>query len=483
MPDEAAIRARLKAAGQEHVLRFADSLSDADTHALLRQAGSLDLESLPRLIGQYVARRPEVKVPTDLEPPHVYALDAGEAVRSGRPWDRDRARLAGDALLRAGRVAVFTVAGGQGTRLGYDGPKGCYPGGAVTEKPLFACLADWVLAARERFGCAMPWYIMTSPLNHEQTTSYFESRRWFGLPKSDVMFFQQGVMPSLSMGDGRLLLSGRSEIATNPDGHGGSLRALHSSGALRDMRERGVEHISYTQIDNPIVRAVDPIFLGLHAGAPDSSAEMSSKMVAKAGPGEKVGVFCRSGGRTMVIEYSDMPAELSGATNADGSLRFNAGSIAVHVISRAFVEGLNESAGGEGFRLPYHRADKKVPHIDVATGERVEPTTPNAVKLEAFVFDAIPLAERSIVVETSRVEEFAPIKNAEGVDSPATSREVQTERAARWLEAAGVAVPRDSAGRPDCVLEISARTAMFAEDLAGREGLPKAIERGQRLAL
>jgi UDP-N-acetylglucosamine/UDP-N-acetylgalactosamine diphosphorylase len=248
----------------------------------------------------------------------------------------------------------------------------------------------------------------------------------------------------------------------NPDGHGGSIRALYQHGALEDMAGRGIEHISYFQVDNPLVNVIDPLFIGLHAAAPDSSGEMSSKMVPKASAEEKVGVFARSGDKTMVIEYSDLPSDLAQVRDTHGALRFLAGSIAIHMIGRQFLERLTE--GGD-FRLPWHRAEKKVAHVDVPTGNRIEPKEPNAVKLEAFVFDALPLANSSIVYETSRAEEFAPIKNATGVDSIESSHRLQIERAARWLETRGVKVPRDQTGRSTVRIEIGPLTALSPQDL------------------
>lgn len=465
------IRAQLKQIDQEHVLRFWDELEDQQRDNLLAQLRSLDLKRLPRLVERYVHTKEAFRVPEGLEPAPCYGLrDA---------WDREKYLAVGEELLRAGKVAAFTVAGGQGTRLGYDGPKGAFPGGPVTGKPLFACIADWLIAARERYGREAPWYIMTSPLNHQATLDLLHQHDYFGLDRANVTFFSQGVLPSLDMKTGRLLLAQKHEIATNPDGHGGALKALAASGAVADMRRRGVEHISYVQIDNPIARAIDPLFIGLHAVAPDSSGEMSSKMLAKAGPEEKVGVFCRVNGKTQVIEYSDLPKELAEKRDANGKLVFEAGSIAIHIIGVGFVEKL--TAGGD-FALPLHRAEKKVPYIDLDSGEPVSPQTPNAVKLEAFVFDALPLAEKSIVMETDRIEEFAPIKNAKGVDSPESSARIQTERAARWLAQEGVDVPRRSDGTPDCTIELSPRTAMRPEDLRNVK-LPRAIERGAKLAL
>lgn len=478
-PDLNTLRARLAKVNQSHVLTFADRLAPSEREALLRQIDAIDLQGLPALIDAYVKRKPAAHASGAIKPAPFYALHGGA-------WDRAASKARGIDLIARGQVAAFTVAGGQGSRLGYEGPKGCYPAGAVTNKPLFACLADWIIAAQRAWcpaGVVIPWYIMTSPINHEPTVAFFTQHRFFGLREQDVMFFPQGVLPSLEMGTGCLLLNQPHEIAVNPDGHGGSLRALFTSGALDDMARRGVEQISYTQIDNPLVRVIDPVFIGLHAHAPDSSGQMSSKMVRKAQAGEKVGVFCDVGGRTSVIEYSDLPEALAKEVDGQGVLRFLAGSIAVHVMSTAFVRSLNTAPGG--FSLPFHRAEKKVPFIDLQTGQRVEPKANNAVKLEAFVFDALPLSERSIVLETDRIEEFAPIKNADGpgaADSPSTCRAIQTQRAARWLSAAGCRVPYDPSGAPDCVIELSPLRGMESGDLT-RDNVPMAIPARSSMAL
>lgn len=473
-----ALRHALGDIGQGHVLAFFDRLDPARRCALIEQLAGLDLASIPALIDEYVTTKPEPHLPADIRPAPYYPNDPAADFR---PWDRDRFRAVGEDLLRAGKVACFTVAGGQGTRLGYDGPKGCYPAGAITGKSLFQFFAEAIAKTGQKFGRTPPWYIMTSPLNHEATAAFFEEHGYFGLARDAVSFFPQGVMPSFDIRTGGMLLADASTLATNPDGHGGSLTALKVSGALADMRRRGVEHISYFQVDNPIVRVADPVFLGLHAAAPDSSGEMSSKMLAKAYPEEKLGMFCVADGTLQVIEYSDLPMDRQRERLADGRLRFLAGSPAIHILSVAFVEKLT---GDPRFALPYHRAEKRVVCIDPAAlagasasggraiPEPVTPSAPNAVKLERFVFDAIPLAARSIVYEADRVEEFAPIKNAEGVDSPQSSREIQTLRAARWLEALGTPVPwreeTDGAGNtrrvPDCTIELSPLTAIEPGD-------------------
>lgn len=469
------LRERLESIDQAHLLRFWDELSEPQRERLARQIAALDAD-IPNLVRKVVLPEPEAPRIEHLEPAPYYPADPA----SGRlVWDRHAMRRSGEELIGAGAVACFTVAGGQGTRLGFDGPKGCFAAGAVTGKPLFQIFAEGILASGRRYGTSIPWYVMTSPLNHEPTVAFFREHDHFGLDPADVVFFPQGVMPSFDKATGRILLAGKGEIATNPDGHGGAIRALVESGATEDMAKRGVAHISYFQVDNPLVRVVDPVFLGLHVAPDASSGEMSSKMLAKAYPEEKVGVFCTVGGRVTMIEYSDLPAELAEARDASGELRFIAGNPAIHILSVAFVRRLHEDPQ---YQLPFHRAEKKVACIDLESGRRIEPESPNAVKLERFIFDALPSARRSVVLETERVEEFAPIKNAEGVDSVQSSRLLQTERAARWLEAAGVEVPRTESGEPDCTLEISPLTALDAADLRGAD-LPRRIERGSRLAL
>ena len=393
---------------------------------------------------------------------------------AGREAIYAEAEATGRELLDTGKVAAFLVAGGQGTRLGYNGPKGEFPVTPVKEKPLFQVFAEQILAAGRRHGKVVPWYIMTSDANDAATRAFFEKHDFFGLDNSDVMFFTQGMMPAFSP-TGEMLLAEKDSLALSPDGHGGSLRALAKSGALADMKKRGVEHLSYFQVDNPLVRVLDPLFLGLHA---NFGSEMSSKGLPKNDPLEKVGNFCVGDGKLMVIEYSDLPDELARQTNDDGSLKFDAGSIAIHAMSVDFIDRLTS---GQEVTLPWHRAEKKVPHLSEPS-----PEAPNAVKLEQFVFDAIPLADNAIVQATERAEEFSPVKNAEGNDSPATSRRDQVRRAARWLAAAGVEVPATADGEPDALVEISppfrrlrrsagGKVAAAHVDPAGRADLPRGV--------
>jgi UDP-N-acetylglucosamine/UDP-N-acetylgalactosamine diphosphorylase len=367
------------------------------------------------------------------------------------------------------------VAGGQGTRLGLDGPKGCLPVTPIKRKSLFQVFAEQILATARRHEQTIPWYVMTSPANDLPTRTFFEKNDYFGLCPDDIMFFPQGTMPAIDL-SGKLLLAAKDSLALSPDGHGGSLTALRRSGTLEDMARRGIQYISYFQVDNPLVRCVDPLFIGLHA---EAGAEMSAKALPKRDPLEKLGNFCKAGDKTVVIEYSDLPEHLATATEPDGRLRFRAGSIAIHVISRSFAERLTSDGRCQ---LPYHRAVKKVPCID-AKGRLTEPPSANAAKLEQFVFDAMPLAERTVIMETSRIEEFSPVKNASGSDSLSTCLHDQVRRAAGWLQQAGVQAPLDADGVPAAVAEISPLFALDAKEL--REKLPQGltISPGQDLYL
>jgi len=464
------IATQLRYYGQEHLLGFCDQVDERQKEGLLGQIRQLDLESIGEWVERHVKVEGAVGIPDRLDPAPYYPARAG----SGLKGKYQEAVSYGRQLISAGKVAGFVVAGGQGTRLGFDGPKGDFPVSPVRNKTLFAVFAETILAASRKYGVRLPWYVMTSPQNHEATLRIFESNGYYGLDRSDVFLFQQGTNPNFAF-DGRILMADKATISTSPDGHGGSLKALYKSGAVDDMVKRGVEYISYWQVDNPLVQAFDPLFIGLHAM---DEAEMSSKALIKAHPTEKVGNFCLADGRVTVIEYSDLTDEQAHQRKPDGSLVFELGSIAIHMINRTFVERLN----AKGFALPIHRAVKKIPHIDEC-GNPMRPEKPNGVKLETFIFDALPLAERSIIVETLREEEFAPVKNAAGEDSPEVTRRMMIERAARWIESAGVKAPRSKEGGVDCVLEIAPGYALTREDVAGRASEIPAIEPGAELCL
>ena len=430
------LRQSAEAAGQGQIFRFWDKLDDAGKTQLAAQIAELDFEELNDLAADYVIKRPETAIPADLAPapfyPAVPRNDAEAAYYA-------QAAATGEELLRAGRVCMLTVAGGQGTRLGFDGPKGTYPIGPVSGRSLFGYFAGTIKAAQEKYGNTITWYLMTSVINDGPTRAFFKENNYFGLNPDHVVFFTQGSMPAFGT-DGKLLLGAKDSLSLSPNGHGGTLLALRTSGALDRMTKENCDVISYFQVDNPLAPMLDPLFLGLHVL---ENSEMSAIMLPKTNPYEKLGNFCVTGGRTQIIEYSDLPAELAESRNPDGSLRFVAGSPAIHVISRDFVSRLTE---GGRLQLPWHRADKKVPYVD-ADGNLIKPEEPNAVKLESFIFDALPLAAKTMILEGNREGMFAPTKNSTGVDSAESCREMLLERDARVLESAGFTVRKADGSR------------------------------------
>ena len=466
------VRQTLRLHGQDHLLKFYDELTADQQKTLMGQVSMIDFDSLDEWIRQYVKLVPQVAPTGKIEPADIVQQRNASAESAS---ELAAATKKGNELVAAGKVGAFVVAGGQGSRLGYEGPKGCFGASPVTHKPLFQLFAEQILAAGRRAKATIPWYIMTSPSNDVVTKAFFRQNNYFGLSPRDVFFLMQGTMPAISL-DGKVLLASKGEIALSPNGHGGSLLALRQSGALDDMARRGVEYISYFQVDNPLVKCVDPLLIGLHALR---NADMSAKVLPKRDPMERLGNVCKVDGKVTVIEYSDMPEELARATAPDGRLRFSAGSIAIHALSRSFVERL--TSGGRCW-LPFHRAVKKVPFVD-CDGKLVKPDAPNAVKLEMFVFDALPLAEKTVILETQRTEEFSPIKNANGDDSLATSLHDQVRRSAAWLEKAGIRVPRDADGQVTAAIEISPLFADSAEELSARVDRGMKISAGQSVYL
>ncbi len=356
------------------------------------------------------------------------------------------------------------VAGGQGTRLGFDHPKGMFPIGPVSGRSLFQIHIEKILAVGRRYGARIPLYLMTSPATHDETVAFLARHDRFGLPEEDLKVFCQGTMPAVDAATGRLLLEAPGRLATSPDGHGGMLAAFARSGCLADARRRRLGQLFYFQVDNPLVEVCSAEHLGYHLLC---GSEMSSQVIAKRDPLERVGNVVALDGRLMVIEYSDLPEEAARRRGADGSLAIWAGSIAVHVFDVAFLERMAATAAG----LPFHVARKKVAHVD-PSGRRVEPRQPNALKFERFIFDLMPSAAGVVVIEVDPARAFGPLKNAPGAerDTPEAVRAQMAALHRGWLRRAGVEVGDDVA------VEISPLFALDAEELAGK------IPSGTRIA-
>jgi UDP-N-acetylglucosamine/UDP-N-acetylgalactosamine diphosphorylase len=433
--------------GQAHLLDGWNMLSPSQQTRYAQQLASINYPELAELVRQGQSPKPACHdlAPLEIEQP-------SESTRS-----------IGEAALRAGQVAVLLVAGGQGTRLGFDLPKGMYPVGPVSGASLFQIHAEKVLALSRKYDKPVPFLVMTSRVTHDATTKFFEQNNNFGLERYQINYFQQGEMPAVDIASGRVLLEAPGQVALSPNGHGGTLTALAEGfNWLHEQKMLGVRHFFYFQVDNALVNIADPVFVGRHI---QMNSEASSKVVLKTRPEEKVGLLAKVNNRCGIIEYSDLPAEMNTARDADGQLTYRAGNPAIHCFSVPFLERITCSDQ----RLEYHVARKKVPYYQPTSGTVITPTTENAYKFELFIFDALPMAERYLVMETKREDEFAPLKNATGPDSLATVQELLLARDKRWLVHAGVTVP------DGVKVELSPLMGLTAEDVA-RNVQPGVIE-------
>ena len=443
----------LKQNGQEHILAFWRELDDQAKQALLLEIETLDFASIARMKQMLDESRSAAASASKsaMTPADVISLSGKE---------KAAAVSVGEQAICENKVGVILVAGGQGSRLGFEGPKGCYLLAPITNASLFEIHARKILAYERKYNAQIPFYVMTSNLNDTDTRSFFEKNKYFGLAPERVKFFKQGMWPAI-WPDGKVIMETKSRIFRNPDGHGGILTALKSTGMLDDMTKRGLRALYYFQVDNPLVEIADPAFIGVHMM---KNADISVKVCAKRNADEGLGVVIVKDGRNMVMEYSDLTAEEKHAKRPDGRLNLLFGSVAIHVFSLDFLK--KEAAAA----LPLHIAHKKIAYCD-DKGSIVKPDKPNGYKFEKFIFDVIPDAKVAVNLEFAREEEFSPVKNAEGFDSPEMARRDMMLKFAGWLDACGVKVPRDVNGVPTVKIEIDACYARSAEDL--RKALPK----------
>jgi UDP-N-acetylglucosamine/UDP-N-acetylgalactosamine diphosphorylase len=449
---------RLAEAGQSHLLQFWETLSAASQSKLMAQLADVDFDQLQKLVAGAGAEVDWAALADRAVSPAAIRLNSTD-----NPFTREEALPVGEAALREGKVGVVVVAGGQGSRLGFPHPKGMYPLGPVSQRTLFQIHADRLIGSARRFGVSIPFFLMTSPATHEETVAYFEANDHCGLDPQDLIIFCQGTMPAIDRESGQLLLAEKDSLFLSPDGHGGTVAAMSKSGCFDLMKERGVEYLFYYQVDNPLVAIADPELIGYHILA---KSEMTSQVVAKIDPQEKVGNVVSVDGQLQIIEYSDLPAASAERRNDDGSLAIWAGSIAVHVFDVEFLNRMVAQADS----LPFHRASKVVPYVD-ADGNRVTPESPNAIKFERFIFDLLPSAKNALVVEIDEAEGFAPLKNAAGApkDTEATAQAAMVNQHRSWLEEAGVAVA------DGVQVEISQAFALDAAELATK------VEKGSKI--
>ena len=448
IPSASTIHELTAAAGQSHLLACWEQLGAAGRQRLEDQLRSFDWKQIAAC-QQLAVRRQSATAkapPLDLSgaiTPRCYSLNSGD------PAVID----AGKKSLTAGSVGTILMAGGQGTRLGFDGPKGTFPIGPVSRATLFELLLGNLKAVERRYGRRVPLAIMTSAATDAATREFLNQHQFCGLDPDQVLLFQQGTLPAVNTENGLLLLDAPDHVAVAPDGHGGMLSALAAAGGLDWFASQGVETVVSLQVDNPLARPLDPEFIGRHRL---TLAKLSTQIVPKTDPTERVGVVVEQNGITRVVEYSDLPDNLAAEQLADGQLRFRAGSIAIHAFDRSFLE----QAAADADSLPLHLAHKKVPYLD-PSGQLIEPESPNAFKFERFIFDLMPRAERVTVVEVSAAEGFAPLKNPSGAasDSPETVHRAMVNYAKRHLATAGISVAEE------IDVELDAATILDDDDL------------------
>lgn len=442
--------ATLQPLGQDHLLSFWEQLTEQEQSSLADEIQQIDLELVTSLFRGSEETPDWDSMARRAEPPAAVRLAAHDE------QELAAMRRQGEQALQDGRVGMILVAGGQGTRLGFDHPKGMFPIGPISQRTLFQVLIDRLRAVGQRYGKRIPLYVMTSPATDAETAEYFAANQRCGLADEDLKIFCQGVMPAVDAQTGRILQQTRSSLALSPDGHGGMLAAFAGSGCFDDARRRGIDILFYGQIDNPLLQVCDPLLIGCHLA---TESEMTTQVVPKAHATERVGNVVMIDGRTRIIEYSDLPDDVAEMRDESGALKLWAGNLAVHVFDVAFLSRMM----AESDHLPFHRARKKTGHIDEA-GQQIDPAEPNSIKFEKFIFDLLPAARRATVVESAKEDSFAPVKNAAGAstDTALTAQKAMVERDRGLLGAAGVEVSEG------VDVEINPLWALDAAEIAGK---------------
>ena len=440
---------RLTEQGHAYLLRFFEQLDADQQDRFVKQLEEIDWECIQSLIG-----KPEQGIDWAERSRKAEPAPAIELSTEHSRFTRSEAVAAGEKMLADGKIAFALVAGGQGTRLGFDRPKGLFPIGPISEKSLFQILIEKAIGFSEFYGAPIPVLVMTSPVTHEETVRFLDAHQWFGLPSTERTVFCQGTMPAIDANSGQVLLSSKDQLALSPNGHGGMVEALARNHCIENLLERGVECLFYGQVDNPLLQVCDPLTLGYHRLL---ESEMTSQVVRKTSGKQRVGNVVSVEGEIQIIEYSDLPDDVAERKDANGNLNLWAGSIAVHVFEMEF---LNRMAGVPD-ALPFHQASKKVPCLD-ENGNRLEPAEPNAIKFEKFIFDLLPHASNALAIEIDPQDGFAAVKNSAPAttETPETSKQAMVQLHRNWLESCGVHV------EPGVDVEISPRFAIHARQLS-----------------
>ena len=394
---------KLKKYNQDSVIKLMNKLDDDKKEALAESVLDTDLESVQNVF-KTINAKPEVKSENILPMNATIKEDVSES-------ERENYFEIGKKIIENGEYAVVTVAGGQGTRLGHNGPKGTYKISTIKgEKSLFEILCETMKEASDKYGTVIPWYIMTSDENNKQTVDFFEANNYFGYDKDKINFFRQSKMPVVDT-EGKLLVDENFKIKEASDGHGGIFNSMLKRNVISDLDKAGVKWVFTCGVDNPLVNMVDPYLLGL---AVTKNCKLATRSLVKTSPSEKIGVLCKQNNRVKVIEYTELPEEMANKVNEKGDLLFGESHVMFNLFSLDAIKKIANE------KLPYHIAFKKNSFID-ENGKLVKPEKPNSYKFESFIFDSFELFDDMAILRGSRNDEFAPIKNAEGNDSPETA--------------------------------------------------------------
>ncbi len=398
----------LKKYNQEHIISHYEKVSEETKKKLLTQMSMFDFEEIKRL---YENTKVKASTGNDKIEPMTYVSADSLSLEKKESYIE-----VGEKLIKDGKYAVVMVAGGQGTRLGHNGPKGTFDIGLPSHKSLFEIFCDKLKNAKEKYNVTIPWYIMTSRENNDATVKFFEEHNYFGYKDGISIFFKQGEFPMIDT-SGKLIIDENGLIKEAADGHGGIFEAMVKNGVLADMQKNGVEWIFTCAVDNPLAKLVDPLLLGYTS---EIGVKATSVSIVKNSPKERVGVFCKRNGKPAVIEYTEVTEEMANATSDDGSFLYGESHIMMNLFNIDVIEELAKE------KLPYHSAFKKCNYLD-SDENLVVATEPNAYKFEAFIFDAFNRLSDMGILRYKREECFAPVKNKEGNDSPETAKKLYEE--------------------------------------------------------
>ena len=396
----------VKTYNQEHIIKLLNKLEEKQKEELIEQINNIDFHQIMEL---YENTKKGIEIKENKIEAIKY-LDKEKLTKN----EKERFDDLGEKVIVSGQYAVVTMAGGQGTRLGHTGPKGTFKLDVYGKgKYLFEILAENLKEANKKYNTIIPWYIMTSRENNNQTQEFLEKNNYFGYDKNNVMLFKQGELPIVNT-EGKLLIGKDLKIKEASDGNGGVFASLRKTGMLSDMKERGIKWVFIGGVDNAILKMADTTLLGM---AIDKNVQIASKSVVKANPYERVGVFCKMNGHPKVIEYSELPEKMAEEVDNNGELKYGESHIMCNLFTIDAIEKISKEP------LIYHSAFKKNSYID-EEGKEVIPDEPNSYKFEAFIFDSFELFDDIAILRGKREDDFAPVKNKEGVDSPKTAKEL-----------------------------------------------------------